>query len=208
MVVHIPMAILRSYRDNQMISEKTYNNYAQGNVDHRNRKPAADFVTSKQDDIRQRIKETNTVAAANMPAYMIRDRALALGEILQERLMAEARINPDILREDKGSERNQFYVEQMKQLTQDPRFMLGADAKSPVFKRHYVPTLSQTEQIQIQNRSTGEVQDFVGLNPNKYLIDIETMRTFLKTSLSAKMILLLLPIILGMMGKQAPFLKV
>jgi|TARA_R100000479_G_scaffold106857_1_gene53563 hypothetical protein len=163
----IPMPILNSYRDNLMISEKTFNNYAQGNVDHRNRKPAADFVTSKQDDIRQRIKETNTVSAANMPAYMIRDRALALGEILQERLMAEARINPDILREDKGSERNQFYVEQMKQLTQDPRFMLGSDAKTPVFQAPLVPTLSQTEQSVIQSRSTGEVQDFVGLKPKQ-----------------------------------------
>ena len=89
---HIPMAILRSFRDNSMISEKTYNNYAQGNVDHRNRKPAADFVTSKQKDIQGRIKDTNK-EAAKMPAYMIKDRALALGEILQERLMAEARIN-------------------------------------------------------------------------------------------------------------------
>ena len=164
---HIPMTILNSFRDSSLISEKTYNNYAQGNVDHRNRKPAADFVTSKQDDIRQRIKETNTVAAANMPSYMIRDRALALGEILQERLMAEARINPDILREDKGSERNQFYVEQMRQLTQDPRFRIGADAKTPVFEAPLVPTLSDTEQIVIQSRSTGEVQDFVGLKPKQ-----------------------------------------
>ena len=161
----IPMPILDSFRDNVMISEKTYNNYAQGNVDHRNRKPAKEFVDSKQPDIVGRIKDTYPEAAQKMPAYMIKDRAIALGEILQERLMAEARINPDILREDKGSERNQFYVEQMKQLTQDPRFRISADAKTPIFEAPLVSTLTDTQQILIKDATTrGEVQDFVPFN--------------------------------------------
>ena len=54
----------------------------------------------------------------------------------------------------------------MKQLTQDPRFRIGADAKTPILKRHLF-LLSDTEQIVIQNRSTGEVQDFVGLKPKQ-----------------------------------------